>query len=98
MRVLNSIFCLFCAFIPFTVRGATIDKSIEKDEKAKEQSLGDGKVASTGLIAANETVSEAGAEVDFVSGPNVANFSGKTQNQIFNQIVPLANVKDFYGS
>ena len=39
----------------------------------------------------------ADADVVFVSGSDVANLSEKSQKQIFNQIVPLANVKDFYG-
>ena len=40
---------------------------------------------------------DSNADVVFVSGANVANFSEKSQKQVFNQIVPLANVKDFYG-
>ena len=107
MRVL----CLFlslCAFIPVFSRGASINYAKSgldgKNDYSKLSKEGptiavkQTSVADTVATVNADSDANADADVVFVSGEDVANnFSGKSQNQIFNQIVPLANVKDFYG-
>ena len=109
MRVYCTLLSL-CALTFLLTSGATIDKSkIVKETKepsAKKDEEIKNKIAVTknadvdaNVVSASPTSSDVATNsaVDFVSGEDVANFSGKSQNQIFNQIVPFANVKDFYG-
>ena len=109
MRVL-SFFASLCAFVSPFVWGATIHHEVKSPIRQKNApstktpaklSVPNAESADPVAFAGADVDADADAsissDVDFVIGEDVANFSGKSQNQIFNQIVPLANVKDFYG-